>query len=546
MKQSLWSRASLIFNEERYLGSRNSRNYRSDKFSNPEMERVQIRRLTIYNMFTVAISYSILSFIVAMENLGSGVTDSGTLLVVLSIFPLNIAVNTYSSASYAMSLKNSRSPDIYNALPIHGIWAIFEASWFLSSGVLSLFIVLPVSILYCLDLGSFVPLLMDIAIWLSFTLLGFATGFTFGSFSFIGSHKNRRFKKLTNVFRNSILVLLFLVFFTSLYALPKLPSSQFFINDPFLQRSLGEVGAAMSLNFGVVSPYLLIVSALLLLAGSLIVSGYATRSGLKRISRYGMGGASEVSSKPLQLDKPRDLTLTTTSIRKDMNLWLRQSFPSLLLFTPVFLVFPLSVNYIIGIARDGFLPVEFLLFILSASIISSFSYSTGSLLSEGRGLKVLGMLPVNLREIIRLKFISSSIFFVICLFPVYLLASFLSRVGFMDSAMFFATAVAVFMTAFLISSLFFYRRVSESGWEVNIQGSANYAFLFCSYLIASIPAILSAILVFTTGYLYNSPQSLEFMAYASLNIGIVALIYIYLFRKNNGNLSLKKEIMEST
>jgi hypothetical protein len=116
----------------------------------------------------------------------------------------------------------------------------------------------------------------------------------------------------------------------------------------------------------------------------------------------------------------------------------------------------------------------------------------------------------------------------------------------MDSAMFFATAVAVFMTAFLISSLFFYRRVSESGWEVNIQGSANYAFLFCSYLIASIPAILSAILVFTTGYLYNSPQSLEFMAYASLNIGILALIYIYLFRKNNGNLSLKKEIMEST
>ncbi|MCL4341735.1 MAG: hypothetical protein M1431_06555 [Candidatus Thermoplasmatota archaeon] len=545
MKQGLLTMASLIFNEERYLGARYSRNYRSDEFNKSVRGRDQIKRLTIYNLITVAISYSFLSFIVAMENLGTGVTDSGTLLMALSIFPLNMAVNIYSSASYSMSLKNSRSPEIFNALPVSRTWIIFEASWFLSSGILSLFIVLPVSIVYCLDLSSFAPLFLDIAIWLSSTFLGFAIGFTFGSLSFLGKQGSRGFKKLTNVFRNSLLLLLFLAFFTSIYALPRLSSSPFFMNNTILQRLLGEFGAAMSLNFAVISPYFLFTATIFLLAGSLAASAYSSSVGLKRISRQDMGSASGVRSKRKSLGKPKEGSMSIKSIRKDMNLWLRQSFPSLLLFTPVFLVFPLSVNYILGITRERFLPAEFLMFILAASIISSFSYSMGSLISEGKGLKVLGMLPMNLGDLIRLKLISSSIFFVVCLLPVYIIVTYLSGIDFMDSAIFFATAVSAFMTAFLIASSLLYARVSESGWEVNMHGSENYAFLFYSYLIASIPAVLAAVAVFLTGYLYNSPESLEFFTYGTLNIGILALLCFYLVIKNNGINQLSRKFPES-
>lgn len=537
--------ASLIFNEEKYLGARNSKNYRSYEFNKSASGRDQIKRLTIYNLITVAISYSFLSFIVAMENLGTGVTDSGTILMALSIFPLNMAVNIYSSASYSMSLKNSRSPEIFNALPVHRTWAIFEASWFMSSGILSLFIVLPVSIFYCLDLGSFVPLVLDIAMWLSSTLLGFAIGFTFGSFSFLGKPGSSRFKKLANVFRNSILVLMFLAFFTSIYALPRLSSSPFFMDSTILQRLLGTLGAAMSLNFVLISPYFLFTASILLLSGSLVASAYSSWAGLNRISRHDIGTASGVTTKRQKLEKCKDSNMSIYSIRKDMNLWLRQSFPSLLLFTPVFLIFPLSVNYILGITRERFLPVEFLMFILSASIISSLIYSIGSLISEGKGLKVLGMLPMDLKDLIRLKFISSSIFFVFCLLPVYIFVSYLSGIDFIDSAIFFATAVSVFMTAFLIASSLLYARVSESGWEVNMHGSENYAFLSYSCLIASIPAVLAAIAVFLTGYLYNSPESLEFLTYGTLNIGILALLCFYLFVKNNGINHLKRKTPES-
>lgn len=531
--------AVLAAQEQRYHGSFSGEKPVPEGKDYNGAIRSRARNQWIANSLTFATAYTFLSLIVALENIQDGISNPGVFVLFFSLFPVSVVMNSYSSASYSMYLKGSKTPKILNTLPVRRVWSIFEIVWFMNSGFLSVFLVLPVTILYCIESGAFYPLVMGIMMWLASALLGYSIGFAFGSESFSGVYSGSMSKKVANLLRNIVLLILFTVFFSAMYSLPRISETNYFRNNPGILISLQKFGSFISGNSSPRGSDLIPVALLACIVfGCLILSDISARYGTMGIFRVSRPSSSTYGTSHSRTRVSRSKGKILNSIRKDVNLWLRQSFTSLIMFTPVFLIFPVSVNYILGISRVDFQPLEFMIFILAGSMISSFTYSAGSIVSEGKGINVLHLLPVTVSDIVKMKLFSSTMVFAACLVPVYALAAFLSGIPLIESIIIFFTAISIFMISFLISSSLTYHKASRMEWKGNIQESVGYGYLSFSYILSSCPPILASVPVMALRIIMGISTYVELLLYASINLLVLILLYSHMIERkkieNNG------------
>jgi predicted permease len=438
-----------LFMEQRYYSYRSQKEGEGISESDVKAIRKKFRSSLLSNYFIYAFFFLVLSLILFIDNYAKIRTEFYLILIPLYLYIL--AFSAYTTVSFLEYARKANSVRMLGILPVRRPGLLLFLSWFVYSGSLGIFLLVPASFFFVSMGGS----VLELPVQLMNAVTSIVLGYSFGSLisSTRLSSGSVRGRAMRNLSRNMAIAFMFLIFYTGISFLPSadIPSSLFYGNSALLYVPFINFPYSFSFNTYNLLQLWQFLQYSLYIVLSFLVLDWSARRGFRRIMDGGFRniGQSREDTSAVQGKVGRGYLVP--SLIKDSKLIIRESLPSLLIFTPMFLIFPYDVS-LFSIKFSGEFIIPFMVvFSAMVSVISAACYSMAFLSAESGGIQYLRILFPDQNRVMRSKMFSSSMIFSIVYIPMALSSLLLSGISPIIWPGIIVSSVSIFCITFLSS-----------------------------------------------------------------------------------------------
>ena len=465
--------------------------------------RAELRRnlaaSVLSNYIIYAMFFSIISLILFMDNSFSGLVLFQ--VISLSVYSYILVFSAYTCISFTEYINKTPSGGILRILPIRKPHLYIFLSWFIYTGSMGLFLIIPGSILFYIHGGppSYIPLQVICSLTCIFT--GFSLGYLISASRNQGRLTSGM--KTRNIVRNIAIATLFLLFYTGISELSSLNISGTILSPNPIILVLPIISFSQLFSTGLHTTQMIVTVTACL--SYLILSIFLIdRSGKFAFSRSNEGKVSGRSRRveEVKLKRREVHGYIFSSLVKDINLVFRESLASLLVFTPLYLLFPFVLSISLSL-RDSSVSTEyFMVFITMVSIISSASYVMAFLSSESRGFLYLRILLPAETDMVKTKTLNGTVIFSIISIPLIVYASLALNISYIMMLGIIMASISTFLTSCLISSTIIVHRIRNLETIRGISSLGSPFKLLLAFSLSSlVPVSLTILSIIITIYL---------------------------------------------
>ena len=418
--------ARELFMEQRYYSHRSQNNNEGISKDEVHALRNKFSLSLLTNYFIYAFFFLMLSLILIIDNSARIKYEFYIILIPLYLYVL--AFSSYTTLSFLEYIKNSNSVRLLGILPVRNQNLLLFLSWFTYSGSLGIFLLVPATFIYVSQGGNALEVPFQFVNAVTSIMLGYSLGSVISNIRLSsGSVKGRA---LRNVSRNAAIAILFLLFYAGISLLPNsdILFSNFYRNPLFIYIPFINFSYAFQININSAVQMLQIIQYLLYVVVAYLVLKFASTKGFRRIIE---GSSTKRNSGIItkhSLDRKTWSGHFRPSLIKDSKLILRESLPSLLVFTPLFLIFPYDIS-LLSISYSKALITPFMvIFSATVSVISAACYSIAFMSVESGGIQYLHLLFPDQKRVLMLKMFSSIFIFSIIYIPMAISALYISGI----------------------------------------------------------------------------------------------------------------------
>ncbi|QRF75676.1 putative permease [Thermoplasmatales archaeon] len=467
--------------EQRYLGMRNSVQFQNKINRLNYGPKKYFDRMIFLNYGFTAVMLIIFSIVMVFPALFSTSPETAVADVGFVLFAYTLSMSIYNSFIFFNTIGNHRLVEPLGVLPVKNGDDILFMSWLKYNGSSSIFIVVPVLVLYAIKFSSYETLFMG-SIWLlSIIILGYSVGaiIYMSVRKRISGDRSPIMSSIKGALRMMVIIGIFAMFEIMIYFPGVL------IN--YIPRAAGLPGmlvpllnvttvvfqaSPVNLNFisdiGVTTFYL----AVFLVAFSLIKSRIFT----------------VLSNSPDSIPGNRQLPVNLrvygffySLFMKDIRGILRKSQNIILIFLPAIFVLPTILPLLVfGTARNT--DVSSLYYsLLSIVIISSTFYSIVLMASEGNGIEVINSLPLSNSDQIISKSVVGIFLFVLIVSPLTILITALNGMGVIVTFFLLFNIIVAYSYTSLFNLKWLRGKISDGTRTINFYsfgGNIVYVLLF--------------------------------------------------------------------
>ena len=418
--------AEELFIEQRYYSHRSQNT--DDGISKTEVHQLRnkFRLSLLTNYLMYAFFFLMLSLILIIDN--SARIESEFYIILIPLYIYILAFSTYTTVSFLEYTRNTNSIRMLGILPVKRPNLILFQSWFFYSGSLGIFLLVPASFIYISQGGSILEVPLQFINAVTSIILGYSIGSLVSNIR--RSPGSVRVRALRNVLRNAAIAAMFLIFYAGISFLPNsgimfthFYRSRIFIFIPFINFPY-----AFHSGISDVDSIWQVLQYSLYAGVSFLFLAFSSKKSFMGIIEGGSHNSTPGSNFKSLSSRKIGKGYFRPSVIKDSKLILRESLPSLLVFTPLFLIFPYDIS-LLSISYSKEIITLFMVFFSSiVSVISAACYSIAILTVESGGIQYLSILFPDQKRALTLKMLSSVSIFLLIYIPMIISAIYISGI----------------------------------------------------------------------------------------------------------------------
>lgn len=508
MKSAKYLIERTLVVEQRYLGMRSSTQFLNKISKSNFGPKKYFDRMILVNYGFTAAMLIIFSLVMVSPALFSNDSASAVADVGFVLFAYTLSMSIYNSFIFFNTLGTHRLVEPLGTLPLKGGDDMLFMSWLKYNGSSSIFIVIPVLVVYAVRFNTYETLFIG-ALWImSIMILGYSLGAIIyvSVRKRISTSRSPIFSSLKGALRMVVIIGVFAMFEIMIYfpqtLLEYIPKASGFaglvipiLNITTVVFQSYPVNQNFVADIAVSTFYL---SVFLMIFAFVKTWIYNELTGPPRF----------VSVRKAFSHSFRIYGFLYSLFLKDLRSLLRKSQNVILIFLPAIFVLPTILPLLIfGTTRDGN-PSSLYYSLLSIVVISSTFYSLVLMASEGNGIEVVNSLPLRNSDQITSKSAVGLFLFVLIVSPLTMLITLLNGLGIIASIFLLLNIILAYSYTSLFNVKWLRGRIAEGSKTVNFYsfgGNIVYLLLFVYSLCLIGLAVMAS--NFATLALFHTFQS---------------------------------------